>query len=68
MNSSIKLCAAVVIALLLASGCTWTKQDTGTAVGAVAGGVVGSAVTGGSTAGAIGGAVVGGFVGNRATQ
>ncbi|EKD73189.1 MAG: hypothetical protein ACD_45C00416G0001, partial [uncultured bacterium] len=46
---------AVVSASLLLSGCTWDKQDTGTAVGAVAGGVVGHAVTGGSTAGTIAG-------------
>lgn len=68
MKSIIKSSSAVLLALLLASGCTWTHQDTGTAVGAVAGGVVGNAVTGGSAIGTVGGAVVGGYAGNRLSQ
>jgi len=68
MNSIIKSCSASMLALLLVTGCTWNRQDTGTAVGAVAGGVVGSAVTGGSAVGTIGGAVAGGFIGNRVSQ
>jgi osmotically inducible lipoprotein OsmB len=68
MKKLIHICATAMMALLLTSGCTWTKQDTGTAVGAVGGGIVGSAITGGSAVGTIGGAVAGGFIGNRVSQ
>ncbi|EKD53936.1 MAG: hypothetical protein ACD_60C00138G0005 [uncultured bacterium] len=70
MNKVLTAASATILStsLLVMSGCTWDKQDTGTAVGAVAGGVVGNVVTGGSAAGTIAGAVGGGYVGRQVTK
>ncbi len=58
--------AAIVALTTLTSACSdWSRQDTGTAVGAVAGGVAGNMFTGGGTAGTLVGAGAGAFAGHE---
>lgn len=68
MNKVMTTCMTLATVTLLSTGCSWDRQDTGTAVGAVAGGLAGSALTGGSTAGTIVGAVGGGYVGRQVSK
>ncbi|MEO8402424.1 MAG: hypothetical protein ABI597_11645 [Gammaproteobacteria bacterium] len=68
MNKVLSTCFIVTLSALLATGCTWDRRDTGTAVGGVAGGLVGGAVSGGSAVGVGVGAVGGALIGNQVAR
>lgn len=68
MRNLLKICLCTTLVLVLLSGCSWDRRDTGTAVGAVAGGVAGNVLTGGDTAGTAIGAVGGAIVGNQLSK
>lgn len=65
MKNVIMSTVTVIMAVILMTGCTWDRRDTGTAAGAVVGGVAGNLVTGGSALGTGIGAVGGAVVGNQ---
>ncbi len=69
-KTSISLCGtAVVLALVVLSGCAgMTTREKNTAVGAAIGGVAGNIIGGGSVLGTAAGAAAGGVIGHQSTK
>ncbi len=69
-NTSIPLRGtAVVLALVVLSGCAgMTTREKNTAVGAAIGGVAGNIIGGGSVLGTAAGAAAGGVIGHQSTK
>jgi osmotically inducible lipoprotein OsmB len=69
-NTSISLRGtAVVLALVVLSGCAgMTTREKNTAVGAAIGGVAGNIIGGGSVLGTAAGAAAGGVIGHQSTK
>ncbi len=60
---------AVVLALVVLSGCAgMTTREKNTAVGAAIGGVAGNIIGGGSVLGTAAGAAAGGVIGHQSTK